>query len=128
MFGFGVVNRTVKQFLEILDVSGIPKELQPQSNVVRDGITGMFTKQELKENDIDIIVFSYIAQLANDMISSNVYGGQISMYSEALVRFGNKMEQKLKIIENELRPCELALSQEAYANLEEARSGLAFKL
>ena len=128
MFGFGVVDRAVSQFLEVLDVSGIPAEFMPEKKVVREGINGMFSKSELKENDVDIITFSYLAQLANDIISSDAYGGQIAMYSEALVRFGNRMEKKLKEIEHRLRASELLLVQEAYTNLESAREGLAFKV
>ena len=128
MFGFGVVDRVVSLFLEILDVSGIPAEFMPEKKTVREGVNGMFSKSELKENDVDIITFSYLAQVANDIVSSDAYGGQIAMYSEALVRFGNRMEKRLKENEHRLRDSELLLVQEARNNLESARAGLAFKL
>ena len=128
MFGFGVVDRVVSLFLEILDVSGIPAEFMPEKKTVREGVNGMFSKSELKENDVDIITFSYLAQVANDIVSSDAYGGQIAMYSEALVRFGNRMEKRIKENEHRLRDSELLLVQEARNNLESARAGLAFKL
>lgn len=123
-----MVDRVVSLFLEILDVSGIPAEFMPEKKTVREGVNGMFSKSELKENDVDIITFSYLAQVANDIVSSDAYGGQIAMYSEALVRFGNRMEKRLKENEHRLRDSELLLVQEARNNLESARAGLAFKL
>jgi hypothetical protein len=127
-FGWGPHNYIAGNLVRLFKVYGVPTEIIPPKKAFKDEISDIFSQEELRGNDPDIILFGYLAYAANAVVSSDDIGGKVQIFSEALCDLGSRFENKISTRESELSSSELKIAQIGYQYLKAARAGLPAKL